>query len=120
VTGVERDTAPDAPGVSLRAAVTAALGGPAAWFADLCARFFLVEFGVARAREPAVLAVGVAFLTLAVGASVTSHRLHARAKAKAGELEFVTALGVALGAFSALVIAAALIPHIYFDGGTTP
>ena len=120
MTGAQRDTTSDAPGVSLARAVTAAVGGPAAWFADLCARFFLVEFGVARAHEPAILALGVAFFALAVGASIASHRLHARTRAKGGELEFVTALGIALGAFSALVIAAALVPHLYFDGGSTP
>jgi hypothetical protein len=106
--------------VSFATATLVALLGPAAWFVDLSTRFFLVEFGVARAHEPIVLALGVLACLVALAASLASHRLRLRSTGQKGEVEFVAALGVALGAFSALVIAAALVPHFYFDGSATP
>jgi hypothetical protein len=102
-----------------RVAFTAALG-PLAWFVDLSLRFFLVEFGVARAHEGVVIAVGATAFAVALTAALGCHRLRRRARAQGGEVDFAAILGVTLGAFSALVIAAALLPHLYFDGVGTP
>ena len=99
----------------LRAALTAALG-PSAWFVDLSARFFLVEFGFAREHEGVLVALGAALCAVAIGSALASARLRSRARGQPGEAEFTAVLGVALGAFSALVIAAALLPHLSFDG----
>jgi hypothetical protein len=106
--------------VSFARVLLTALAGPAAWFIDLSTRFFLVEFGVARASEGRVLALGVGFCVIALVAGLASYRLRSRVHDQKGEAEFVASLGVALGVFSALVIASALVPHLYFDGVVTP
>lgn len=102
-----------------RVALTAAVG-PLAWFMDLSVRFFMVEFGFARAHEGVVVAVGASACALAGGAAIACHRLRVRAQRPSSELDFAATLGVALGAFSALVIAVALVPHLYFDGAGVP
>jgi hypothetical protein len=112
-----------------RVAFTAALG-PIAWFTDLSLRFFLVEFGFARSHEGVVIAIGVFACAIALAAAAACQRLRRRALAHSSlsqgspshgsELGFAATLGAALGVFSALVIAAALLPHLYFDGAATP
>jgi hypothetical protein len=101
-------------------AVVAAAAGPCAWFLDLSSRFFLVEFGAARDHEGLVIVLGLFFCLVALGASLVSLRLWQRVRGQGGELEFVTALGLPLAVFSAIVIAAALVPHYYFDGAASP
>jgi hypothetical protein len=114
------DTEPHTEPVSMaRATLTAALG-PLAWFVDLSVRFFLVEFGFARTHEGVVIAIGAVACAVALGAALACQRMRARVRAQGSEVGFAALLGVALGSFSALVIAAALLPHLYFDGVGTP
>jgi cation transport ATPase len=115
----ERGRASETP-ASLAAAVALALTGPLVTLGDLSLRFFLVEFGFARQHEAIVLAVGVVSCALALGACVGSNRLRKSARGRAREVEFMASLGVALAAFSAVVIVAALLPHAYFDGEGSP
>jgi hypothetical protein len=105
---------------SLGRAVAFAVAGPVLALSDLSTRFFLVEAGFARQHEGIVLGIGAVFCALALGASVVSRHLQRHARGRAREVEFVCALGVALGAFSAVVIVAALLPHAYFAGEGTP
>lgn len=112
--------APSEPHVSFRRAALVAALGPAAWFVDLSTRFFLVEFGFARQNEGWVIAIGAAFCGVAIASGLASKRLRVRARGQPGEAEFAALLGVALGAFSALAIAASLVPHVFLDGGSPP
>jgi hypothetical protein len=101
-------------------AVTLAASGPSLWFTDLVSRYFLVEAGVARAHEPLVAAIGVLCASFAAGTSAwAAWALRARAP-EARDVRFVLQLGVVLGAFSALVIGAALVPHLFFGGVEPP
>jgi hypothetical protein len=100
--------------------VLAAATGPCAWFVDLSARFFLVEHGVAREHEGVLIGVGLFFCLVALGASNACLRLSRRVKGAGGEVLFVATLGAALGLFSAISIGAALVPHYFFDGVTSP
>jgi hypothetical protein len=110
---------PTEPVSMARATLTAALG-PLAWFVDLSVRFFLVEFGFARTHEGVVITIGAVACAVALAAALACHRLRARVRARGNEVDFAATLGVGLGAFSALVIAAALLPHLFFEGAGTP
>lgn len=116
--GAASDTPPQAVGFA-RAVALAALG-PGLWFADLVARYFLVEAGVAREHELLVAGIGIACALLAASTSVGSAwALRARVP-EARDVRFLLELGVVLGAFSALVIGAALVPHLFFGGAEPP
>lgn len=98
----------------------AALGGPSAWFADLCSRYFLVESGWAIGREPALVALGSFWFVVAAAAGVLSHRHERRLRAAWPGAALVASLGTALGGFSAFVILAALVPHGFASAGQGP
>jgi hypothetical protein len=106
--------------VTLGRAVLAGATGPGAWFVDLSTRFFLVELGAAREHEGVLIGVGLFFCLVALGSSVACLRLSRRVKGQGNEVELVATLGVALGLFSAITIGAALVPHYFFDGVTSP
>lgn len=91
--------------------------GPSAWFIDLNTRYFLVESGVAAAHPVAAPCVGVACLLIAAGASARCWRVHGRLAAEDHGSRFVALIGCVLSGYSALVIAAMLLPHLFFDGG---
>lgn len=93
-----------------------ALAGPSAWFLDLNTRYFLAEAGVAAAHPLAVLLVGVVCLAIALGASAVSWRAHRRLSPQDHGARFVALLGAVLSGYSAIVIAAMLLPHLFFDG----
>jgi hypothetical protein len=95
-----------------------ALAGPSLWFIDLVARYFLVEAGAARQHPILVLSVGVSSALLASAASLACARIARSLSEREPTPRFLAALGAALGAFSALVIGAALIPHVFFLHGT--
>lgn len=118
--GLELEAPGAEPRIGIGPVAIAAAMGPCAWFVDLGVRFLLVELGVARERESIVVAVGLALWAVAVISAIASHRLRQRARGQRGEAEFAATLGVALNAFSALVIFAALVPHLFFDGAGAP
>lgn len=80
----------------------------------------VVESGVAGPHERGVMAIGVFALSIAAVSSVACAGIRRRARALGGDTELVASLGIALGAFSALVIAAELVPHYFFDGVSPP
>jgi hypothetical protein len=89
----------------------AALTGPCAWFLDLVTRYFLVESGWASRHEPVVVAVGIGFALLAAFAGLVSFRNFKLIHTERAGARLVAALGAGMGAFSCLVIIAALLPH---------
>lgn len=98
----------------------AAFAGPGAWALDLVARYFLVEAGVAGPHELGVMAIGVVAALIAAASSAVCAGMLRRARGQGTDREFIATLGVALGAFSALVIGAELVPHYFFDGVSPP
>jgi hypothetical protein len=83
---------------------------------DLNTRYFLVESGVAAAHPLAVPGVGVVCLLVAAGASAACWRVHQRLNPDDHGARFVALLGCVLAGYSAVVIAAMLLPHLFFDG----
>jgi hypothetical protein len=98
----------------------AAFAGPGAWALDLVARYFLVESGVAGPHELGVMSIGFIALLVAAAASIWCLGIHRRVRGKSNGAEFISLLGVALGAFTSLAIGAELIPHYFFDGLSPP
>jgi hypothetical protein len=94
------------------------LSGPLIWFSDLVTRYFLVEAGADRQHPLLVLSVGMVGGVLALGASVACWRVGRSIPERQPTPRFMAFAGVALGAFSALAIGAALVPHIFFYHGT--
>jgi hypothetical protein len=107
-------------GVGVGRVCLAAFAGPGAWAIDLVARYFLVESGVAGPHELGVMSVGLVALLVAVGSSAWSIGIHRRVRGHSQGAEFIALLGVALGAFTSLVIGAELVPHYFFDGLSPP
>ena len=97
----------------------AAFAGPGAWAIDLVVRYFLVESGVAGPHERGVMTIGLVAALSAAGSSVLCAGMRRRARGLGGA-ELIASLGIALGAFTALVIAAELVPHYFFDGVSPP
>jgi hypothetical protein len=98
----------------------AAFAGPGAWAVDLVARYFLVESGVAGPHELAVMTIGIVAVLIAAASSIVCAGMRRRARGHGADAELLASLGVALGAFTALVIGAELVPHYFFDGLSPP
>ena len=98
----------------------AAFAGPGAWALDLVTRYFLVESGVAGPHELGVMAIGLVAALVAVSSSAVCAGIRRRVRGQGADAEFLASLGVALGAFTALVIGAELVPHYFFDGRSPP
>jgi hypothetical protein len=117
---MKAESKPTPGGVGFGRVCLAAFAGPGAWALDLVTRYFLVESGVAGPHELGVMAVGWVALLIAAGSSAGCVGIHRRVRGHGRDAEFVALLGAALGAFTALVIGAELVPHYFFDGRSPP
>jgi hypothetical protein len=90
---------------------TVALGGGAAWFVDLVARYFLVEAGWERTHPVAIAAVGAVALAAASLAAISCFRRSRRhgAEHEATPSAFVARWGAGLNLLFALLIAVTLL-----------
>jgi hypothetical protein len=97
----------------------AALGGGAAWFIDLVARYFLVEAGWGHARPFAVAAVGAVALSAAALAAVSCFHRRRRlaSENEASPALFVARCGAGLNLLFALLIAATLAQQAIVPAG---